>query len=620
MNHTNCLGGIWRRSRGGPPPGSVREQWGWVGAHAELFARGSACSRLYTWDGLALLIRGYARPDDCRLPLDLGCVAQEIRRYYIATGELHVDGLEGSFTLALLDSRAERVILYRNLIGTGSTYYRATDDGLLFAANLSELLAVSKLEPRPNRSILPDYFLFRCVPGRETLFEGPCRLLPGEEVTWDCQAGLTRRQRHTFADLSSPTISPTEAIERTDAVMADILRDQSSYRGEPANLLSGGVDSSYIQAIYNQEVYTGERLPPSYSLSVDHPMTWIDTDYAITASQAIGTRHMLAPADGPYREYLLDALATSAEPLNHVQSAYFGHLARKMADDGVRVGFCGEGADSLFGLGLANKLHNARVIERLLPLPFLRPLAANVCALFGWDALAATVRLAGRREDDSALTHPINSAAVFTDLTGAVECFGRDEVEAAFARRRALLDLYDVPDDPMHRLHAVGFLGEAIDSAGLWATLFERQGVSLLCPFLDSRMLRLSFSLHYESRFRFRRPKDVLKRALALRAPAELATRVKLGFGQPVFEWLAPGGQLAPLVERVAYHGIVPAALFRQLQQKPTWLLYSLVCYDQWHRLFVERSVPMPQGPTPSRRPVRLGEQPATQPMPAVSC
>ena len=75
----------------------------------------------------------------------------------------------------------------------------------------------------------------------------------------------------------------------------------------------------------------------------------LDTDYAMTASQALGTRHTLTPADGPYAAYLLDALATTGEPLNHVQSAYFGHLARAMHTDGVSAGLCGEGADSLFG-------------------------------------------------------------------------------------------------------------------------------------------------------------------------------------------------------------------------------------------------------------------------------
>ncbi len=93
----------------------------------------------------------------------------------------------------------------------------------------------------------------------------------------------------------------------------------------------------------------------------------------------------------------------------------------------------------------------------------------------------------------------------------------------AAADRRSLLDVYAVPDCPQERLHAAGFLGEAMDSASLWTTLFNRAGADLLCPFLDSRMLRLALNLAPQVRFRFRRPKDALKRALARLAPAELA-------------------------------------------------------------------------------------------------
>ena len=82
----------------------------------------------------------------------------------------------------------------------------------------------------------------------------------------------------------------------------------------------------------------------------------------------------------------------------------------------------------------------------------------------------------------------------------------------------------------------------------------------MLCPFLDSRMLRLALNLPADVRFRYRRPKDLLKRALTRHAPAELATRAKLGFGQPVFEWLAPGGQLRPSVDRLGDHPFVDRA------------------------------------------------------------
>ena len=100
--------------------------------------------------------------------------------------------------------------------------------------------------------------------------------------------------------------------------------------------------------------------------------------------------------------------------------------------------------------------------------------------------------------------------------------------------------------DVRDRLHAAAYLGEAAESASLWATLFNRAGADLLCPFLDSRVLRLALNLPPAVRYRFRRPKDLLKRALARAVIGPLANRRKLGFGQPIFEWLAlPAGAVA---------------------------------------------------------------------------
>lgn len=594
MDSKSFLGGIWKRggrARLAPPADAVREDWGWVGPRAELFLRGApAMCRLFTWDGLAILLRGYARPRDSAGPLDLERVAEELRCHYLEQGTLDVDGLDGSFTVALCDSHAERVVLYRNLIGSGFTYYHAGPEGLLFAGNLAELADLAGRELAANREALPSFFLYRCVPGRDTLLADFHRLLPGEELTWD-HRGLTRRQRHTFASLATSAVPEAEALDRVEAVMAAVLADGHALRPGAANLLSGGVDSSYIQAIWNVAIHQGERLPASYSVSVDHPHTWPDTDYAITASRMLGTRHTLVPADDRYETYLLDALATTAEPLNHVQSAYFGHLARAMSGAGVSAGICGEGADSLFGVGLANQVHNARTLRRLLPARPLRGLAATFAQLTGWSTLAHTCRFADRLADWPWLNHPVNRVAAFADWAAVEACFGRGAVLAAAEERRALLDRFAVPPDPLQRMHAVGFLGEAMDSAGLWATLFHRAGADLLCPFLDSRMLRLALNLPADVRFRYRRPKDLLKRALTKRAPAELATRVKLGFGQPIFEWLAPGGQLRPLAERAGDHPFVNRAALERVKRKPTWFLSSLVVYDAWHRLFIERSV-----------------------------
>jgi asparagine synthetase B (glutamine-hydrolysing) len=589
------LGGILERGpverRPAVGAGAIDEDWGWMGEDAELFLHAAGpCCRLFTWDALALLVRGYARPSSGQEPLDLERVAEEIRCHYLEHGELAVEWLDGSFTLALLDGQARRVLLYRNLVGSGFTYYHADGDGLLFGSNLAELVTAAHVSPQANRDALPAFFLYRCVPGRETLFDSFFRLLPGEQVCWDAR-GLTRVQRQTFADLRGRTITDGEAVDLLDETMERVLLDCARLRPGTANLLSGGVDSSYLQAIWGR-VTPGEGMPLSFSIDVDHPHTWGDTDYAMTASRALGSRHTLVPADDPYAVYLLDALSCTAEPPNHVQSAYFGHLARAMIERGVTSGLCGEGADSLFGLGLANQLHNAGVLRSLVPLAWLRRSGAFVSDLFRWTNLAATFRLANHLSDFSYLHHPVNRVAAFADWAAVEACFGARAVADAAAGRRSLLDHYAVPDCPQEQLHAAGFLGEAMDSASLWTTLFNRAGADLLCPFLDSRVVRLALNLAPEVRFRFRRPKDTLKRALARLAPLELATRSKLGFGQPIFEWLAPGGSLRPLVDRIAAHAFVDAEVLERVRQRPTWFLYSLLVYDLWHKLFIERSLP----------------------------
>jgi asparagine synthase (glutamine-hydrolysing) len=594
------LGGILKRTPAQPRPvdnsaGGV-EEWRSGGGETELFveSRGD-CGRLFTWGGLALLLRGPVRLASASGPPDVERVAEEVRGHYLEYGELPVDDLEGSFTLALLDGPSRRVLLYRNLVGAGFTYYHAGRAGLLFGSNLADLVDAAGVAPRPNHAALPTFFLYRFVPGRETLFEDFYRLLPGEQVSWDAD-GLTRVQRHTFAHLLGPRVPAGEALEGLEATLGAVLADYAALRPGTANLLSGGVDSSYLQAVWNRVSAgtDGEELPRSFSVSVDHPRTWQDTDYAVTASQALGTRHVLVPADGPYADYLLDTLSSTGEPPNHVQTAYFGHLARTMVGRGSATGLCGEGADSLFGLGLANQVHYASRLRRLLPGALLRRALGAAAGVLGAGRVRDVCRLSGRLDDFTDLEHPVNRVAAFTDWEAVRACFGPAAVAGAAAGRRALLDHYAIPETPLDRLHAAGYLGEAADSASLWTTLFNYAGGDLLCPFLDSRLLRFVVNLAPEARYRFRRPKDLIKQALARQAPPELAARGKLGFGQPVFEWLAPGGQLRPLVGDLGRHPFVDGPTLARSLAAPNWFLSSLLCYDLWHQLFIERSLPRP--------------------------
>jgi hypothetical protein len=196
-------------------------------------------------------------------------------------------------------------------------------------------------------------------------------------------------------------------------------------------------------------------------------------------------------------------------------------------------------------------------------------------------------RLAEYLDDFERLEHPVNRVAVYADWPAVEACFGKDAVVRVAAARRDLLDQHQVPDDPLERVHYAGVLGSSINISALVTTLFARTGVRVFSPFYDSRMVRLAVNLSPRQRFRFRRPKALLKDSLIRHGFHELATRRKLSFGQPIFEWLSPDGQLAPVVEEIDRYPFAQAAPLEALRQKPTWFLFSLLCYDLWHKQYM---------------------------------
>jgi asparagine synthase (glutamine-hydrolysing) len=604
MQPNLVFGGVLRRSlapaamRDATDPFAVDVAWRAGCTESDLFleAIGDAFA-IAIEDDLALVIRGVATLDDAVEP---GRIFAAIRDEYRARGTLPVDRLEGSFSIMLLDGSAGRALLYRNLVGNQFTYYTVTPDGLLFGSNLAALVERGGIPRRPARDMLPIYFLFRFVPGRHTLFDRVYRLLPGELVTFDAR-GLRREHRQTFAGLRRAVAAGSDTVGQIEATMQQVLTNWGTVRPHTATLLSGGVDSSYLQAVWNRVRPAADEPPSSFAVGVNHRLTQIDAAYALSAAAALGTRHTQVPADGAYASYLIDTLAATGEPPNHAMTVYFGHLARTMTTAGVPAGLCGEGADSLFGMGLADTLQTARWLRRLVPHAWLRRFGGALAALAGREHLPEAFRVADFVHDPEDWEHPFNRAAIFADWDAVQACFGEDGVAGALAYRRGLLAPYDVGADPREQLHGIGYLGEAADSASLWTTLFHHAGGELCCPYLDSRLLGLAVSLPPHRRFPYCRPKELLKQALARHVPRELAYRFKLGFGQPVFEWLAPGGQLRPYAERIGAYDFVPAAVRAAALARPGWFLYSLLCYDLWHKLFIDRSLTH-RGAAPGRR------------------
>jgi asparagine synthase (glutamine-hydrolysing) len=592
-----CFGGILDRHQaerlglGTSPFWPGAETWSWAGENSLFFlhARGRSF-RLFDRGEQAILLRGHAVDTWSRHPHDLEHLADRLLAAYREQDNLVLEGIEGSFTIALLDGSEGKVLLYRNLVGNGYTYYHETSRGFLFSSNLAILVGQSGATVRPNEEDLPTFFVNRNIPGRNTLFAGFHRLLPGEQA--EAQPGqVSLTQRRTLGDLREARQIGHDALDQLDEMMGRLCAEYAALDPRAANLLSGGVDSSFLQVHWDRARPESHGPSRSACVSVDHPRTRPDTDYALSAARALGANHAVIPADEPYAAYLIDTLVATGEPPNHVQLAYFHRLAQGMTAQGVRTALSAEAADSLFGLATANRIQNAALLRSLCPVPFLRRGGAVLAGLFHWEKLRGYFDLADHLNDMERLEHPVNQAAVFADWPSVEACFGREAVATVAARRRTMLDDYHVPHTVLDRLHAAGYLGSAMNTASFTTTVFNHAGLSVFCPFLDSRMLRLVVNLSPRERFRFRKPKELLKRSLGRHGHAHLAYRHKLGFGQPIFEWLAPGGQLRSRVEQIDSYEFLDPRTVVAAKDKPNWFLYSLLCYDLWHKLYVSRDL-----------------------------
>ena len=123
-------------------------------------------------------------------------------------------------------------------------------------------------------------------------------------------------------------IPRTDAVDCVEETLSRVLTDCSHHTPDAANTLSGGVDSSLIQALWNQINTDHHGSAPTFSISVNHPNCRCDDEYAVSAAEALGCRHTFVPAEEPYADYLKSSIAQTGEPPNHVQTAYFGRLAR----------------------------------------------------------------------------------------------------------------------------------------------------------------------------------------------------------------------------------------------------------------------------------------------------
>jgi asparagine synthase (glutamine-hydrolysing) len=483
----------------------------------------------------------FATQSDCELPLHL----------YRRHGLDFTGHLRGMYAIALHDPAAGRLVLARDPFGIKPLYYAETPQYFAFASEPQALIQAGVIESElaaPARNAL---LQMQFTTGRDTIFAGIKRVLPGETIVVR-QGRIVERRRQEALPTGGPVaIDEEEAVQRLDSALADSVLVHQRADVPYGMFLSGGIDSTAVLVMMAR---LAERPVRAFTVGFAGNDDTDERPAARAAALAVGAEHVEILFDEEDFWSLLPAVASAVDdPATDYAMLPTYKLAAAAQADGLKVILSGEGGDELFGgYGRYRSV--------------MRP----------WWAGGRMPRARGILDDLGLLRGEMTG---WRDGIAAAETLategGRNRLQIAQA-----VDCADwLPNDLLTKLDRC----------------LMAHGVEGRTPFLDPAVAALALRLPDELKIRRGLGKWLLRRWLAQQLPAAQPLARKRGFTVPVGRWIAArAAEIGPLVARSEAvrelcdpEGVarVFAAAAQKRAGRAAW---TLLFFALWHRRHIE--------------------------------
>ncbi len=515
----------------------------------------------------------------------------------------------GMFAIALWDRQERTLQLARDRFGEKPLYYGWVGGAFLFGSELKALKAYPGFAAPVSREALVQYLRFMYVPAPWSIYEGIYKLEPGCLLTLaGPSADIQIKRWWALADvvqagLNDPLADEVEALQLLEERLADAVRLQSLADVPLGAFLSGGVDSSAIVALMQQQATR-----PVKTFTVGFAEAGFDESlHARAVAQHLGTEHHELFVTAPEARAVITGLPHMYDEPFADSSQIPTHLVCRAARQHVTVALSGDAGDELFG-GYNRYFWGPRIWNRVSWLPFTlrRGLGGAIRALpaGGWDALSGMAGVSRLGDKIRKLATGLDSVRDMDDLywslvsewtdpgrvvkwnggkAGSPLAFGpRDDNLRGGSSNDRLPPGLDPVERMMYR-DSLTYLPDDIlckvDRAAMACSLETR------VPFLDHRVAELAWRLPQSLKIRGNIGKWALRRVLYKHVPSKLIERPKAGFAIPVGQWLR--GPLRDWAEalldetRLAREGCLDPAPIRE-----TWRQHLSGRYDWTPRLW----------------------------------
>lgn len=506
---------------------------------------------------------------------------------FVAWGiEATLEAAVGMFAMALWDAKKRNLTLIRDRMGEKPLYYGWAGEGnnksFVFGSELKALRSYPGFDGSVCREALAQYLRFAYVPAPRSIHPTVYKLEPGCLLTINTlppsqppvqplrpgqSFGTLQVQRWwSLADVieknaGQPICNESEVVEQLQSVLTQAVAAQSLADVPLGAFLSGGVDSSAIVALMQQQ---SSRPVKTFTIGFDEA-GFDESPFALAVARHLGTDHHEMRVTSAMAQAVIPRLSVLYDEPFADSSQIPTFLVCQAAQRQVTVALSGDAGDELFG-GYNRYFWGPAIWRRIawLPLP-LRRLLGQILTLLppsAWSALAQgrlphlgqkvhklaehlnSVRdlndlyrsLVSTFDDPMALMQPLSDQIVREPISRLDDAVPGAGLEAASLRMMYADSMTYLPDDILCK----------VDRAAMATSLETR------VPFLDHRVIELAWRMPETMKIRGNQGKWALRQVLYRHVPLELIERPKAGFALPIGMWLR--GPLREWAESLLSH------------------------------------------------------------------
>jgi asparagine synthase (glutamine-hydrolysing) len=253
----------------------------------------------------------------------------------------------GMFAIALVDHLEKKLWLIRDRMGEKPLYYCQNDNKLIFASELKSLMACpffkKDIEPGAVALLLRHNY----IPAPWSIFKKTFKLEPAHFLCFDLLDLAREPQKKCYWQPSltwDKSLTADSLHERLLPMLKDIIADQMISDAPLGAFLSGGIDSSTIVSLMQQQATN-----PVKTFSVGFNVAGFnEAEHAKAVARHLGTEHTEYYVEPQDALNVIPQLADIYDEPFADSSQIPTYIVSRMTRQKVTVALSGDGGDELF--------------------------------------------------------------------------------------------------------------------------------------------------------------------------------------------------------------------------------------------------------------------------------